>query len=556
MTRRKYEKLDFPTIQKINWSIADLIRDKGNGKNEDTQSIALPLLVLKRFLDLREEYKVNTIRNLEEYSLLDNDLAETLRFNGLNKDTRYEVDLKNINWYDIEWDDIMRFPNNHDAVEIDYHLGVPDDEDYDKRLTIKTTAKNQIEFMFKVFESFSSSVVKEMLEDFDFENKFIKILPEAVQKEALLSFDEYKFTLEYVNEDLFGDAYMDLTGRFAASGGKKGGEFFTPTELTKAITRMRDPKIEQNTDYYLADLTSGACTFMIYAAEHIMQDKSWNLDQANDHIRFVTQEKEKTSELFGKLNILLHGYKNHTSYHANTILNWKRSIDGSDAIGVWEGKLDCILANPPYGLKDYGFEYAIENQDKETRWDYGIPSKGEGEYAFILSTLNLLKEKGEAAIVLPLGTLFKDSTKNIRQKLIEEGVVEAIVNMPSGMFLTTQIPVCVWFLKKGRTQEEIDKGIYMMEASDCFEKDGKNNKFSGEKAERAINTFVQRETVEGFSQYVSNEDIKNSDYNLSVSRYVFQEEDKENIDINSLNDEISDLYEKLSLGNSKIIDMF
>lgn len=556
MSTKKCEKLDFATIQKINWAVADLIRDKGNGKNEDTQGIVLPLLVLKRFLDMREEHKVNNVRQREEYSLTDKDLVETLSFQGLNQDSRYEVAPEKVEWYDVEWDDIMRFPNNPDADEMEYHLGVPSDEDYEERLTVKTRAKNQIEFMFQVLESFTSPIISEMLSDFDFENKFVKILPDDVQKEALEIFDEHKFTLENVDEDLFGDTYMDLTARFASSGGKKGGEFFTPTELTKAITRMRNPQIKDNSDYYLGDLTSGACTFMIYAAENIMKEKHWSLSDANAHINFITQEKEKTSEIFGKLNILLHGYKNHTSYHANTISNWKKDMNGNDAIGIWEGKIDCILANPPYGLKDYGFEYATDNKDKENRWDYGVPSKSEGEYAFILSILNLLKDNGEAAVVLPLGTLFKDSTRFIREKLIKDGVVEAIVNMPSGMFLTTGIPVCVWFLKKGRSQEEIEKGIYMMDASECFEKDGKNNKFSGEKAEKAISMFVERETEEGFAEYVSNEDVINSDYNLSVSRYIFQDEEKENIDIKTLNNEITDLYKELLLNNNNIVDMF
>ena len=153
---------------------------------------------------------------------------------------------------------------------------------------------------------------------------------------------------------------------------------------------------------------------------------------------------------------------------------------------------------------------------------------------------------GEADVFLPLGTLFKDSTKNIRQRMIEEGVIEAIVNMPSGMFLTTNIPVCVWFLKKGRSQDEIEKGIYMMDASKCFEKDGKNNKFIGNEAEKAISTFILKNNIIGFSEFIPQSVIVKNSYNLSVSRYIFEDDDIENIDITKLNNDIDELYLNIS----------
>lgn len=555
MARKIFKKLDFPTIQRVNWSNADLIRDKGNGKNEDTPSIVCPLMTVKRFMDLREEDKIKNIRNSDEYFLENENLVSYLAFKGM-QDKRYKVKKGKEDWYDVEWEDIDNYPQNPDGKEILLHLGQHDDEDRKHRLIIKTSAKSKTEFLFEVIESYDNDIIKEMLDEYEFEKVFVKVLPEAEREKAISIFAEVKYYLEYADEDVFGDAYMDITARFASSGGKKGGEFFTPTELTKAITRMRNPQIHDKKDYIFADLTAGACTFMVYAAENIRKEKQWDVEKINKHVSFVTQEKEKNSEIFGKLNLAFHGYENHISYNANTITNWKKDHNNNDAIGIWEGKIDCILANPPYGLNDYGFDYAQSHENIEDRWKYGVPPKGEGEYAFIESILNLLNENGEAAVVLPLGTQFKDSTKNIRQRMIEEGVVEAIVNMPSGMFLTTAIPVCVWFLKKGRTQEEIDRGIYMMNAAECFEKEGKNNKFSGEKAEKAISAFTKREKIEGLSKYVSMETLKENNFTLSVSRYVFNEEEKDIIDIEDLNNVISEYYQSLSETNKYIIELF
>ena len=554
MTRRIFEKLDYATIQKINWANADLIRDTGNGKNEDTHRIVFPLITLKRFMDLREEDKINKIRTSDEYKMEDFSLINYLKEKGL-LDKRFRVFNEKESWYDIEWEDILRFEENKDGEEIEYHLGHKDDEDYSHRLTIKTSAKTQTEFLFEVIESFNNEIIKEMLDEFEFEKTFSKVLPAKQQKKALETFKDVKYYKDFVNEDVFGDVYMDITARFASSGGKKGGEFFTPTELTKAVTRMRNPKIKDKQDYILSDITSGACTFMTYAADHIRAEKNWSVSDLNKHVKFVTQEKEKNSEIFGKLNIAFHGYENHISYNANTILNWKDDSNGNDAIGVWENKVDCILANPPYGLSDYGYTYALNNEEKENRWEYGVPKKGEGEYAFIASILNLLNDQGEAAVILPLGTQFKDSTRSIRKILIEEGVVEAIVNMPSNMFLTTGIPVCTWFLKKGRSQDEIAKGVYMMNASESFTKIGKNNVFTGEEAEKAIQMFINREIEEGFAEYVDMETLAENDFNLSVTRYVYKEEVREEIDIDALNDEIGDLYTDIIATNKSVIDM-
>ena len=561
MARGKFEKLTFSDIQKTNWSIADLIRDKGNGKNEDTPNIVFPLLTLKRFLDLREEDKLKRIRNSIDYQIEDYDLNEYLEYYQTN-DKRFRIRNKTpYGWYDVEWEDIIRFPENPDSLEIEYQLGAYDDEDREHRLSVKTTAKNKIEFLFAVIETFDSHIIKEMLKEYRFEQVFRKMLKPQDQEEALSIFSKCKYYLEYADEDVFGDAYMDITARFAASGGKKGGEFFTPTELTKAVTRMTAPVISEKGIYKIGDPTAGACTFMIYAAEYLKDNFGMKNEDLNYRVKFITQEKEKSSEIFGQLNLALHGFQNHHSYHANTITQWFKTDNnfstGEDkAIGAWEGDIDLILANPPYGLNDYGIDYAETNKRDENRWQYGVPPKGEGEYAFLASIINLLKKDGRAAVILPLGTLFKDSTKNMRQKFIELGYVDAIVNMPSNMFLTTGIPVCVWFLRKGKTEEEIAKGVYFMDASECFEKEGKNNKFKGEKAENAIETFVARKEVEGFSKYVSLEDLKDNNFTLSVSRYVFSESDEEFIDIKELNNSIDQDYENLLNRSKKITNLF
>ena len=556
MTRKTFEKLNFKKIQKINWANADLIRDKGNGKNEDTYGIVFPLITIKRFMDLREEDKIKLIRLTDEYDFSGNDLVKYLEISG-QVDKRFPV-LNHLKpWYDIEWEDILRFESNPDGEEIEYQLGHNEDEDFSHRLTIKTRAKNRIEFLYEVIESFDNKIIHEMLDEYEFKKIFSKVLPFKEQKEALDTFKDVKYYLEYASNDVFGDVFMDITARFASSGGKKGGEFFTPTELTKAIARMRNFKMRPGqTEFRMGDPTAGACTFMKYAADLLREKYEWNISDINDKVVFITQEKEKTSELFGKLNMAFHGYESHISYHGNTITNWKTLPDGSrGGFGTEENNLDGVLANPPYGLKDYGMDYAMSNLSNETRWMYGVPKKGEGEWAFIESIINTLNEHGEAAVIVPSGVLTRGANKSIREKIITEGYIEAVVEMPPKMFLTTDIPVSVIFLKKGRIQEDIEKGIYMMNASECFTKKGKHNVFEGEEAEIAINMFINNEIKKDFAELIDLKTIINNNFEISVNSYVYKEEIREEINIELLNDEITEIYEKISLRNKSVIDM-
>jgi len=141
--------------------------------------------------------------------------------------------------------------------------------------------------------------------------------------------------------------------------------------------------------------------------------------------------------------------------------------------------------------------------------------------AFVETFVDMLHEKGKGVIVLPLGTLFKDSTKHIRQKMIEEGLLEGLVLLPDNMFMTTGIPVVLWVINKDKTRENKDKVF-------------------------SIETYHARKEIEGFSGYVSFDDIKENDFNISVQRYVFEEEPEIEIDIEKVSNEIDELEKQIN----------
>lgn len=533
MSDKEFPILTYADVQKINWFVADTIRDKGNTEASQYKLLALPLISLKRFLDMREEFKRDEIYTSFEYEMEENNLTAVLPVKMV-RHPAYAVHMDKLEWYDIEWSDIVKYADNPDRNEIEYNLG-------NNRCTLKTTAVDKVEFLFQVIESFSNPKTSRYFKSTDFTAVCKKYLPDHALTEIINELDKYKLDLKHAEEDIFADSYMDLMGRFAEGEGKKGGEFHTPSDLVKACIELMPPELHDGKSIKIGDITSGACTFMVYAAKEI--EKIINGDNAkkkkfiNSNIEFVTQEKSEWSLGLGEMNVLFHGYENHKSFLGNTITQWKNGF-----IGDYEGKLDYIYANPPYGLKDYGMEYAKANSTKEDRWSLGVPNKSEGEYAFLLSILNLLSDKGKALVVLPLGTLFKDSTQAIRQRIIENDWLEGVIALPDKMFLTTGIPVCLWIINKNKKNEDKNK-IFMINASYDYTKEGKFNKWN---KDRTINVYKEKTENTDFSKYVTTDELVAINYNLSLNKSIIKTDFIEEINIESLNNDILELLDQVN----------
>lgn len=553
-----YPVLTFKDIQNINWFIADTIRDKGNGASSDYKSVAVPLIVLKRFLDMREEYKRNKLNS--DDVLFDHVLEgnfDTFLNNSVEFIANLIPDQKPYlhkdgfqNWYDIEWDDIEAYQAHSSREMQGYKLGNNEDPLFSKRATIQTNAGDRVEFLYQIANSFWYGATDDCFRVMEFEKKSRKILPNDAMLEIINELGKYKFDLEHAPEDVFGDAYMDLMGRFASDEGKKGGEFFTPSSLVSNGVRLLQPKMKEKGRTAVSDITSGACTFMTYAGEALQRQINPNGDIEDKEVKrlmrenvdFITQEKAEASELLGRVNMMLHGYTtNHFSYLGNTITEW------GNKIGQHKGTIDYLFANPPYGLKDYGFEYAQNmSLQNESRWQWGVPPKGEGEYAFLNSIIDLLNSQGKALVVMPLGTLFKNSTRKMRERYINADIVEGIINLPDSLFYTTGIPVCLWILNMEK--DDADKGkIFMVNAEDDFKKVGNIKEWL---ADKAVEHYTERKELEGYAEYVSYETLAENDFNLAVTRYVYEDSVLDDVDINELLNEIDQLKQSIVSFNS------
>lgn len=557
----KNDSILYSEIRKIVWAFADMVRDRGNGTVEDYTKIVLPTCLIKRTLDLQTEF--NKKQGQSSFELVEIGAST-------NEQALKDINSRGYNFFDnklldeslqpsimlITWQDLMQFEDNPNGE--DRLVGKNGKLAFEQTYTTK--ARNFVELMFEIINSLNTTM-KHVFNTFEYQQLIIQknIVPfDEFYKTCHNELSKYDFNMENISTDLFSDIYMDLMGRFASDAGKKGGEFFTPTPLVKSawkfigINDYRDKLLNgEKTSISIGDPTAGSNTFLIYGYDMIMKEceKVRPGFVSKKVFSFYGQELKAFQYCLGLINMIFHNTIDAynvgipiESQNANVITQYQGGI------GRKKGQLDIVVANPPYGTKDYGIEYADSTKISDDRWKYGVPKKQEGEYSFLMTIYDLLNKEGKSVVVMPLGTLFRDGAKSIRKQLLEEDVIEGIVTLPGNMFLTTSIPVCLWILNKDK--KEADKGkVFMVNASNDFEKVGKFNDYNDEKS---VETYLSRTEVEDYAGYIDFEKLEKNSFNLSVQRYFSKEKEQDVIDIVVIEKEIAELEDSLL---KKKIDM-
>ncbi|WP_315921797.1 class I SAM-dependent DNA methyltransferase [Mesorhizobium sp. SP-1A] len=540
----KNNELTYSDLQKIVWMIADKIRDKGRGNSNDYMAITVGTIFLKRLMDMRAEFKYRFVEagtnENSYYEMSGSDIDEVIE-NHQSLGDAFRVSPEGLWTYRIEWSDIANFATNENFLDLTIPYG-----DGLGGKDLQTNVANKFVLLRDCLEAFSNEKIHEIFSTFDFLPKIYgannreNILDARDYEQIIEDLNQYNFGTKYASQDIFADVYMDLLGRFAADNGKKGGEFFTPTPVVRGAIPFLEAEFKERR-IMVADLASGACTFMVEFGNHYrkLMDAAIPNDadrDVNSYLQFRTGEKDRTSHALGDANMLLHGHgDNHKSYHANSITEYEAHL-GKET----KGKVDVILANPPYGLKDYGHsEMSIE---KSSRWLMGVPNKGDGEYAFLMTILDMLNDEGRAVVVMPLGTLFRDSTESYRKRIIENDWLKAIIELPKGMFLTTPIPVCLWVIDKKKKPDDQGKVVFI-NASQDFVKSGKINDWQ---PTNAVDAFLGRSDIDGYSRRVLSEEIARNKYNLTTGRYIQKNAIIENVDIKSTLAESNQLMKEIT----------
>lgn len=332
----------------------------------------------------------------------------------------------------------------------------------------------------------------------------------------MLELNDIEFNKE--NNDFLGDSYEYLISKFASDAGKKGGEFYTPTEVSKTIAKIIATAKKAKEANFIYDPTCGSGSLLIRSLNEI---KNLVEKDQNSRIKISTgikgQELNHTTYNLARMNMILHGfdYYDFKIKQGDTIRNDKF---------INEKKFDIIVANPPFGTKWDPNEKDYQNDERFSIFDSLAPAS-RAEFAFIQHMLYHLSEDGIMATVLPHGILFRGgSEEKIRRQIIENyNWFDAIISLPSNLFFGTGIPAIIAIFKKCRENNE---SILFIDASREFEKAKNKNKLREEDILKIVDTYKSRKEIEKYSRNVSINEIKENDFNLNVSRYIdnFEEE--------------------------------
>ena len=318
--------------------------------------------------------------------------------------------------------------------------------------------------------------------------------------------------------DAFGDAYEYLMSMYASNAGKSGGEFFTPQEVSQLLTRLAVVgKTEVNKVY---DPACGSGSLLLQASKILGKDK---VRQG-----FYRQEINITTYNLCRINMFLHDidYDKFDIAHEDTLLSPQH----------WDDEpFEVIVSNPPYSIKWEGDDNPVLINDPRFSPAGVLAPKSKADLAFIMHSLAWLATNGTASIVCFPGIMYRGGAeKKIRQYLIDNNFIDCIIQLPNNLFFGTSIATCIMVLKKNKT----DNNTLFIDASNEFVKVTNNNKLTDENIQKIVDEFVSREDVDHFARCVPYEEIKENEYNLSVSTYVEPEDTREVIDIKELNDAI------------------
>jgi type I restriction enzyme M protein len=318
------------------------------------------------------------------------------------------------------------------------------------------------------------------------------------------------------HDDILGDAYEYLMQHFAQESGKSKGQFYTPAEVSRILAKVIgiSPKnsVAATTAY---DPTCGSGSLLLKVAA-----------EAGKHITLEGQEKDVTTSGLARMNMILHDFPTANIMAGNTLANPKFK-DGSNL-----RTYDYVVANPPFSDKTWSAGIT-PSEDPFNRFAWGEPPAKQGDYAYLLHIIRSMKSTGKAACILPHGVLFRGNAEAvIRKQLIRSGILKGLIGLPANLFYGTGIPACILVLDKENANAR--KGIFMIDASKGFMKDGNKNRLREQDIHKIVDTFRKLETIEKFSRMVPMEEIADpkNDYNLNIPRYIdtTEPEDIQDID--------------------------
>ena len=305
------------------------------------------------------------------------------------------------------------------------------------------------------------------------------------------------------NDDILGDAYEYLMRHFATESGKSKGQFYTPAEVSRVIAQIlgiHEARTGADTTVY--DPTCGSGSLLLKVA-----------DEARTPVTLYGQEKDAATSALARMNMILHNNPTALIVQGNTLADPK--FKDGEALKTF----DYVVANPPFSDKRWSTGLNPLNDPFERFQSFGVPPAKQGDYAYLLQIVRSLKSTGKGECILPHGVLFRGNAEGeIRRNLVRKGYIEGIIGLPANIFYGTGIPACIMVIDKQGAIAR--KGIFMIDASHGFMKEGPKNRLRAQDIHKIVDTFTKRLDIPGYSRLVSREEIEKNEFNLNLPRYI------------------------------------
>jgi type I restriction enzyme M protein len=388
-----------------------------------------------------------------------------------------------------------------DEDEYDSTFYIPENARWSILKDLKHDIGAELNIAMEAIEEHNSSLEGVLVSiDFNIKNK----LSDAKLRDLLSHFNKHRLrNCDFERPDLLGTAYEYLIKMFADSAGKKGGEFYTPSEVVQLLVALLKPHAGMR----IYDPTAGSGGMLVQTRNYL---ESHGENAAN--LSLAGQEMNLNTWAICKMNMFLHGVFSADIRKGDTLRNPQHTEQGQLMT------FDRVIANPPFSLKKWGKEEC--DNDGYGRFPYGTPPKDAGDLAFVQHMIASINDEGMCGIVMPHGVLFRGSSeKAVRQGILEDDLLEAVVGLPSGLFYGTGIPACLLIINKNKAAARKNKVLFIN--SELEFEEGKNqNKLRPQDIEKILATFDDYQDIKRYAKVVDISEIQENDFNLNVRGYA------------------------------------
>lgn len=440
-----------------------------------------------------------------------------------------------------EYDKALAEYHDEDIAKADYNhrFQIPEGAEWAVIEKTATSIGAKLNEIFDKITNANSPKLDKIFDDLDFANA--DRFPNETLQRLINHFSKHKFGENYFSSDVLGDAYEYLIQQFAADAGKKGGEFYTPREVERLIMHILKPHEKD----HIYDPTVGSGGFLLEAYHYVRETQ----DELKARTLYLYgQELNLSTYAIGKINMFLHGLDGADIRRGDTLANPQFTTDAGTL-----KTFDIVVANFPYSIKEWPHQ-AFVNDRYGRNEGYGTPPAKTADYAFILHIIKSMNANGRAGIVVPHGVLFRGGAEGrIREQMIKNDLIEAIVALPPKLFYGTSIPAAVLILNRNKPAKQKNK-ILIVDAEADFEAGKKQNrlrKVDIEKITDAVNGF---QSIERYASLLTTDEIAKNDYNLNIQSYVDTAAEYEVVDVNQVLRELSELEKERTLINKALHD--